>query len=106
MKRSDDRILTTHTGSLPRPPDLLDMIQKRDAGEPIDSDAIARDAAPASAPCRKRHRLARRTAKTTDELFLATNWTALARLSHTSTHFDLAWRLVTARQELLKRMPT
>ena len=41
MKRSDERILTTHTGSLPRPPDLFDMIQKRDAGEPVDADTFA-----------------------------------------------------------------
>src|SRR4051812_10416601 len=41
MKRSDERILTTHTGSLPRPPDLFEMIQKRDAGEVVDSDAFA-----------------------------------------------------------------
>src|SRR5215813_8416035 len=27
MKRSTDRILTTHVGSLPRPPDLLDLLQ-------------------------------------------------------------------------------
>ena len=27
MKRSDERILTTHAGSLPRPDDLLDMMQ-------------------------------------------------------------------------------
>ena len=27
MKHSTDRILTTHAGSLPRPPDLLDLIQ-------------------------------------------------------------------------------
>src|SRR5437588_9664918 len=27
MKRSTDRILTTHVGSLPRPPDLLEMVQ-------------------------------------------------------------------------------
>src|SRR3954454_7988227 len=41
MKRSDERILTTHTGSLPRPPDLFEMIQKRDAGEPVDAEAFA-----------------------------------------------------------------
>src|SRR4051812_31798332 len=41
MQRSNERILTTHTGSLPRPPDLFDMIQKRDAGEPVDADAFA-----------------------------------------------------------------
>ena len=27
MKRSDGRILTTHAGSLPRPPDLLALMQ-------------------------------------------------------------------------------
>ena len=27
MERSTDRILTTHVGSLPRPPDLLAMVQ-------------------------------------------------------------------------------
>jgi len=30
MKRSTDRILTTHTGSLPRPDDLLGMLEGRD----------------------------------------------------------------------------
>ena len=34
MKRSTERILTTHTGSLPRPPDLLTMIAARERGEP------------------------------------------------------------------------
>jgi 5-methyltetrahydropteroyltriglutamate--homocysteine methyltransferase len=32
MKRSTDRILTTHTGSLPRPWDLLALLQDREAG--------------------------------------------------------------------------
>jgi 5-methyltetrahydropteroyltriglutamate--homocysteine methyltransferase len=31
MKRSTDRILTTHAGSLPRPPDLLDLVQANGA---------------------------------------------------------------------------
>jgi 5-methyltetrahydropteroyltriglutamate--homocysteine methyltransferase len=30
MKRSTQRILTTHTGSLPRPDDLIDLLQARD----------------------------------------------------------------------------
>ena len=30
MKRSSDRILTTHTGSLPRPADLLAMVEGHD----------------------------------------------------------------------------
>ena len=32
MKRSTDRILTTHTGSLPRPKDLLGVLQAREEG--------------------------------------------------------------------------
>jgi 5-methyltetrahydropteroyltriglutamate--homocysteine methyltransferase len=42
MKRSTDRILTTHTGSLPRPPDLVDMmIRDRQSGHPVDASALA-----------------------------------------------------------------
>jgi 5-methyltetrahydropteroyltriglutamate--homocysteine methyltransferase len=33
MQRSSERILTTHTGSLPRPPELIDLLQARDLGE-------------------------------------------------------------------------
>src|SRR5262249_20377362 len=36
MKRSTSRILTTHTGSLPRPPQLRELLLARDRGEPID----------------------------------------------------------------------
>ena len=32
MKHSTDRILTTHAGSLPRPPDLLALVQTDGAG--------------------------------------------------------------------------
>jgi 5-methyltetrahydropteroyltriglutamate--homocysteine methyltransferase len=42
MKRSTQRILTTHVGSLPRPPDLLQMIQAKEQGEPLDTEAYAR----------------------------------------------------------------
>jgi 5-methyltetrahydropteroyltriglutamate--homocysteine methyltransferase len=41
MKRSQDRILTTHAGSLPRPADLLKLIQAKSRGEPVDRDAFA-----------------------------------------------------------------
>ncbi len=41
MKRSTERILTTHTGSLPRPPDLLEMLRARENGEPVDARAFA-----------------------------------------------------------------
>src|SRR3954452_17101779 len=40
MKRSVDRILTTHTGSLPRPPDLREQLMRRDRGEPVDAPAL------------------------------------------------------------------
>ncbi|HEV8438912.1 MAG TPA: cobalamin-independent methionine synthase II family protein [Methylomirabilota bacterium] len=40
MKRSAQRILTTHTGSLPRPPDLTAMLQALDAGTAPDPAAF------------------------------------------------------------------
>jgi 5-methyltetrahydropteroyltriglutamate--homocysteine methyltransferase len=41
MKTSQDRILTTHVGSLPRPPELRAMLVKKDQGEPYDKDALS-----------------------------------------------------------------
>src|SRR6516225_9978796 len=41
MKRSTDRILTTHTGSLPRPDDLLAMVQHKESGEAVDPALLA-----------------------------------------------------------------
>src|SRR5712692_10148551 len=41
MKRSTDRILTTHVGSLPRPDDLRAMIQQKQQGEAVDPAAFA-----------------------------------------------------------------
>ena len=65
MKRSTDRILTTHVGSLPRPADLLDMMQAKEQGQQVDEEAYAarlrergrRDRAQAG---RARHRRRRR----------------------------------------------
>ena len=37
MKRSTDRILTTHVGSLPRPQDVVDLLFAQDRGEPVDA---------------------------------------------------------------------
>jgi len=37
MRRSNDRILTSHTGSLPRPPGLTRLYAKRARGEAVDS---------------------------------------------------------------------
>src|SRR4051812_17985672 len=40
MRRSEDRILTTHTGSLPRSDDLLADLVRRDRGEAVDTEAL------------------------------------------------------------------
>src|SRR2546425_4685449 len=41
MKRSYNRILTTHIGSLPRPKDLWTMIDAKDHGHVYDRDTLA-----------------------------------------------------------------
>ena len=41
MFRSTDRILTTHTGSLPRPPELIDLMRRREQGEAVDESKLA-----------------------------------------------------------------
>jgi 5-methyltetrahydropteroyltriglutamate--homocysteine methyltransferase len=41
MKRSTDRFLTTHTGSLPRPNDLIRMMYAKEEGVPVDRAALA-----------------------------------------------------------------
>ena len=40
MKRSIDRILTTHAGSLPRPEGLQEMVTAKSNGEPVDEDDL------------------------------------------------------------------
>ncbi|HEY7492634.1 MAG TPA: methionine synthase, partial [Candidatus Tectomicrobia bacterium] len=40
MKMSTERILTTHVGSLARPPDLFDMLAARASGQPYDAAAF------------------------------------------------------------------
>jgi 5-methyltetrahydropteroyltriglutamate--homocysteine methyltransferase len=41
MQRSTDRFLTTHTGSLPRPEDLIRMMYAKEEGVPVDREALA-----------------------------------------------------------------
>ena len=41
MHRSRDRFLTTHTGSLPRPDDLIKMMYAKEEGVPVEADALA-----------------------------------------------------------------
>ena len=43
MRRSDTRILTTHVGSIPRPPALRDLLVRVDRGEPVDAATLARE---------------------------------------------------------------
>ncbi len=41
MKRSTERILTTHTGSLPRPEELMRVMFAKEEGVPVDAAALA-----------------------------------------------------------------
>ncbi|MBL8662054.1 MAG: cobalamin-independent methionine synthase II family protein [Candidatus Odyssella sp.] len=41
MKRSTDRILTTHVGSLPRPPGVVEFLMKKEKGETYDTAQFA-----------------------------------------------------------------
>jgi 5-methyltetrahydropteroyltriglutamate--homocysteine methyltransferase len=41
MRRSRDRILTTHTGSLPRPADLVQMMFAKEEGQAVDRAALS-----------------------------------------------------------------
>jgi 5-methyltetrahydropteroyltriglutamate--homocysteine methyltransferase len=45
MKTSTDRILTTHTGSLPRPKPLVDLILQREDGHVVDAGAFEAEVA-------------------------------------------------------------
>ncbi|HEY7491703.1 MAG TPA: methionine synthase, partial [Candidatus Tectomicrobia bacterium] len=40
MKRSTERILTTHVGSLVRPPDLVQMLRAKESGQPYDQQGL------------------------------------------------------------------
>lgn len=47
MHRSDDRILTTHVGSLPRPDDLIELLNRANEGEDVDTETFERTVAAA-----------------------------------------------------------
>src|SRR5437773_11047321 len=42
MKRSTDRMLTTHVGSLARPDALIPMLRSKDRGQPYDRETYAK----------------------------------------------------------------
>src|SRR4030095_16233412 len=47
MNRSTERFLTTHTGSLPRPEDLIRTMYAKEEGVPVEADALERRVASA-----------------------------------------------------------
>ena len=49
MQRSTERFLTTHTGSLPRPEDLVRTMYAKETGVPVEATALARRVAEAVA---------------------------------------------------------
>jgi 5-methyltetrahydropteroyltriglutamate--homocysteine methyltransferase len=49
MLTSDDRILTTHAGSLPRPKALVELHGRRSRDEPVDTDELCRQVEEATA---------------------------------------------------------
>jgi 5-methyltetrahydropteroyltriglutamate--homocysteine methyltransferase len=49
VQRSEQRTLTTHTGSLPRPPHLVELIYAREAGQPVDAAGLEQTVAQAVA---------------------------------------------------------
>ncbi|HVT66881.1 MAG TPA: cobalamin-independent methionine synthase II family protein [Trebonia sp.] len=54
MQSSTDRILTTHTGSIARPDDLIELMRARENGLPYDREAFETRAAAAVAECVRR----------------------------------------------------
>jgi 5-methyltetrahydropteroyltriglutamate--homocysteine methyltransferase len=51
MKRSTERFLTTHTGSLPRPDDLIRTMFAKEEGVPVDRNALKQRIAAAVVDC-------------------------------------------------------
>lgn len=54
MKRSTERILTTHTGSIGRPDDLIEIMREKENGRPYDAAAYAARVRTAVAECVER----------------------------------------------------
>jgi len=83
VKRSLDRILTTHTGSLVRPPRLLEFARARQRGESIDQQAFDRTLADAVHDVVARQTTAGIDIPNDGEFGKSTSWSlyALKRLS-------------------------
>jgi 5-methyltetrahydropteroyltriglutamate--homocysteine methyltransferase len=83
MKRSTNRILTTHTGSLIRPPELLDFVRSRKSGQPVDQHAFDATLADAVGAVVRRQTKAGIDIPNDGEFGKSTSWSlyALKRLS-------------------------
>jgi len=83
MKRSTDRILTTHTGSLIRPPQILEFARARQSGQPVDEQAFERTLRDAVADVVRRQAQAGIDVPNDGEFGKSTSWSlyALKRLS-------------------------
>ena len=55
MRQSDTRILTTHTGSLPRSPSLVELYVRKARGEPVDAELAEAGHAAMEDVVRKQH---------------------------------------------------
>ncbi len=55
MRQGENRILTTHTGSLPRPPELVDLYVRKSHGEPVDAELADAGHAAMEDVVRKQH---------------------------------------------------
>ena len=55
MRQGDTRILTTHTGSLPRPPSLVELYVRKARGEAVDEELAAAAHASMEDTVRKQH---------------------------------------------------
>ena len=98
MKRSVDRILTTHTGSLPRPPALLDILQGRDQREArAEPDYAGRVTEAVAEAVRKQTEVGLDVVTDGEMGRVAFSWYATERL----TGFDGARRSVMQRVEPL-----
>lgn len=54
MKTSTDRILTTHTGSIARPDDLIELMRAKENGQPYDREAFEKRVTAAVEDCVRR----------------------------------------------------
>src|SRR5919106_4841437 len=83
MRRSTERILTTHVGSLIRPPALLPLIRAKQSGQTYDQDAYQRELSAAVAEVVRQQRDAGIDVPSDGEFGKSISWSqyALERLS-------------------------